>query len=264
MGRVLLSNEEFISLSKAKYGDKFKYDKCKYKGSRFSITLKCPVHGYFETGANNHMKIKGHGGCIKCSAKYRKLTQKEWLEKARSQHGMTYDYSKVKYTNTKEKVIIICSKHGEFSQQAGAHIQGNGCVHCARRDTVDDFIRKAKELHGGDYYDYSKVEYLGGATPVEIGCPEHGYFMQRPNNHLSGNDCPKCSPSYKLTNDGAIERFTKVHGDKYDYSKVVYQGGRVKVVIVCKVHGDFMQEPRSHISGSGCPDCNHYKFRRRG
>lgn len=61
----------------------------------------------------------------------------------------------------------------------------------------------------------------------------------------------------KLTTKEFIENAVKVHGDKYDYSKVVYVNNNTKVEIVCKEHGSFWQLPRHHISrGSGCPKCS--------
>lgn len=53
-----------------------------------------------------------------------------------------------------------------------------------------------------------------------------------------------------------IQRANEVHGDKYDYSKVVYVNALKKVSIVCKEHGDFQQAPTKHLStGHGCPRC---------
>jgi hypothetical protein len=52
-----------------------------------------------------------------------------------------------------------------------------------------------------------------------------------------------------------IEKSQKVHGDKYDYSKVDYIDCRTKVEIICPIHGSFWQEPRSHIWGRNCPSC---------
>lgn len=49
--------------------------------------------------------------------------------------------------------------------------------------------------------------------------------------------------------------FRKVHGDKYDYSKVEYTGVHNKVCIVCHEHGEFWQSPRNHKKGNGCPKC---------
>ena len=57
--------------------------------------------------------------------------------------------------------------------------------------TTEEFIAKAKAVHG-DRYDYSKVKYVNNQTPVEIVCPIHGTFIQRPLNHLRGNGCPQC------------------------------------------------------------------------
>lgn len=44
----------------------------------------------------------------------RKLTTKEFIEKAKLIHGTRYDYSKVNYINNKTPVNIICKEHGEF------------------------------------------------------------------------------------------------------------------------------------------------------
>jgi hypothetical protein len=52
-----------------------------------------------------------------------------------------------------------------------------------------------------------------------------------------------------------LNRFTKAHGDTYDYSKVEYSRIDRPVCITCKIHGDFDQRPSNHLSGSGCPKC---------
>lgn len=41
-----------------------------------------------------------------------------------------------------------------------------------------------------------------------------------------------------------IAEAQKVHGDKYDYSKTDYQDMRLKVLIVCHRHGEFLQRFR--------------------
>lgn len=56
--------------------------------------------------------------------------------------------------------------------------------------------------------------------------------------------------------DNFIEKSKKIHGDKYLYDKVNYVNNRIDVVITCKKHGDFKQEPRVHLRGSGCNLCN--------
>lgn len=119
------------------------------------------------------------------------------------------------------------------------------------------YTKKFQEVHG-DRYDYSKVEYTTAKEKVEIACKEHGSFYKSPDNHLSGQGCPKCQSDLKTKSlDQCVEDFKKVHGDTYDYSKVLYINWSTKVEIMCKEHGCFYQSPNSHLSGNGCPKCQH-------
>lgn len=52
-----------------------------------------------------------------------------------------------------------------------------------------------------------------------------------------------------------VSKFQKVHGDKFDYSKVKYIKAKTKVVVICKIHGDFLITPNNHLNGCGCPKC---------
>jgi len=57
-----------------------------------------------------------------------------------------------------------------------------------------------------------------------------------------------------------IERAKKVHGNKYDYSKVEYVNSYTNVCIICPEHGEFWQKPNRHVSyGRGCPKCGRNK-----
>lgn len=126
--------------------------------------------------------------------------------------------------------------------------------------TQEQFTTRAKEIHGDNRYDYSKVEYVDSRTKVIITCPEHGEFEQAPSKHLRGQGCSKCrydslADKYKTTVEEFIIKSNEVHGDKYTYGKVDYIGSKFKVIITCSEHGDFEQSPNSHLSGIGCPHC---------
>lgn len=125
---------------------------------------------------------------------------------------------------------------------------------CMKRLTTEDFIKKAKAIHG-DKYDYSKTVYVNQKTDVIITCPLHGDFKQRPNNHYMGAGCPVCSGNKKPDTDSFIEKAKAIHGDKYDYSRVVYKNNKTPVEIICPIHGVFKQTPDKHLSGQGCPMC---------
>lgn len=60
----------------------------------------------------------------------------------------------------------------------------------------------------------------------------------------------------KLTRDEFIKKAKIVHGNKYDYSKVNYNGAEQKVCIICPLHGEFYQTPHRHIMGDKCPKCS--------
>lgn len=188
----------------------------------------------------------------------KKLTNNEFIEKAKEIHGETYDYSLVDYVNSRTNVKIVCPTHGEFNQKPNNHLTGAGCQKCYHESKLLDkhsFINKAKQIHGNKY-DYSKTEYLNSKSKVTIICPIHGDFEQKASGHLSGKGCVKCFNENKLSNTSEFINKTKiVHGDKYDYSKTNYINDRTKVIITCPVHGDFTQKPSNHLQGQGCPKC---------
>ena len=123
--------------------------------------------------------------------------------------------------------------------------------------TKKEFINKARQIHGNKY-DYSKVEYKGNKIKICIVCPIHGEFWQEPRTHLNGSGCPKCKKNFKLTTKTWIEKARQIHGDKYDYSKVEYINNKTKICIICPIHGEFWQNPNSHLQGFGCKKCGTY------
>ena len=58
---------------------------------------------------------------------------------------------------------------------------------------------------------------------------------------------------------GIVKEFKEIHGDKYDYSKVKYVNATTKVCIICPKHGEFWQNPFSHMMGYECSKCGKEK-----
>lgn len=126
----------------------------------------------------------------------------------------------------------------------------------------EEFIKKAKEVHGETTYDYTRVVYLNLKTKVEILCHKHGPFLQSPDKHLYRKQgCTKCGIERNIKNRSStaekfIEKSKAVHGERYDYSKVNYINNSTKVEIICPIHGSFWQGPTNHFIGkNGCPEC---------
>jgi hypothetical protein len=72
--------------------------------------------------------------------------------------------------------------------------------------------------------------------------------------------CSKCSQRHHYTTEEWVEQATMIHHGKYDYSEVEYINSKVKVRIICPVHGAFEQAPSEHLSGKGCKYCAHQAF----
>ena len=260
-----IDTNKFIEKAKKLHSNKYDYSKVEYKKCDVKICIICPDHGEFWQTPNSHLNGRGCPKCGKVTVKNKLLKTREFfIEKAKEIHGNKYDYSKVEYKNNKTKVCIICPEHGEFFISPSNHISKynkNGCPKCAGKNlNNEEIIRRFKEVHGNKY-DYSKVEYVDSKTKVCIICPEHGEFWQTPNSHLKGRGCPKCGiiklkKTFTRTSEQFIQEAKKIHGDKYDYSKVKYINCKEKVCIICPEHGEFWQTPDSHLQGRGCVLCN--------
>lgn len=122
-----------------------------------------------------------------------------------------------------------------------------------------DFITKSKNVHKNKY-DYLDTFYINAKTKVKIKCLKHGTFYQTPNNHLSGKGCRQCATEVthnkqKYTTKVFVEKCSKIHNKKYDYSQVVYTNSYNKVDIICPIHGIFRQRANHHLQGVGCKKC---------
>jgi hypothetical protein len=197
---VKLDRNSFIQSATTMHQRYYSYEKVKFPAGgvrgETNVTIDCPVHGEFIQMAKVHLR---GAGCNYCSG--RKLDKKSFLQKATLVHGSKYDYSQIeKFSDSLQRVLIICPSHGVFEQSVGRHLAGDGCRACAitlrgrknQEAAKNRFLPKANLVHEKKY-DYSKAFYISAKDPIEIICKEHGSFWQDPNNHLNGAGCPSCS-----------------------------------------------------------------------
>lgn len=195
----------------------------------------------------------------------------QFIIKAKLKHGDRYDYSKSVYTGATKKLTITCRKHGDFLQTPTHHYKQNGCLKCrgeSTRTTLSEFISKATKIHKGKY-NYNLVKYNGSYEKVTITCVKHGNFKMRAYSHLGGQGCKECrketlSAKFKHNTEDFIRKAMIIHGDKYDYSLVKYDGFRNKVDIICPIHGLFKQSPNNHLTGCDCSKCSYLNMSIKG
>jgi hypothetical protein len=170
-----------------------------------------------------------------------------------TKHQNKYDYSKVEWKGVDGKIIVVCILHGDFNIRAQAHKDGQGCKKCKKQSHInynqlknDDFIKKSIEIWGNIY---------------EI-CKKHGEFNQLPHNHYKYG-CGRCGydknknnikKNYKC-NIEFISKANKIHNFIYDYSKSIYINTISKLIVICKIHGEFYISPNNHLGKKGCVGC---------
>lgn len=209
-----MDKELFIAEANDVHGGKYNYDKFIFVNKRTKGEIYCPKHDviFFQTPRKH---LLGQG-CPKCryekSAASHTHSTERFIAAAKGLWGDEYDYCETVYVKSSENVKIICHKkyangkeHGAFLMTPENHLNSTckqGCPKCGRektynklRSTTEEFIKKAKDVHG-EKYDYSEVCYINNKTPVNIICRQHGVFSQGPSNHLLGQGCPHCNPNY--------------------------------------------------------------------
>lgn len=219
-----MGTDGFIKKAREVHGDRYSYERTTYKDILSKVIITCPEHGDIEVTPNNF--LRGYG-CKRCAVDNQAALQRaraasEFEAKARLIHGDKYDYSKVEYISAKDKVLIICPEHGEFWQDPNHHLQGNQCPLCTHRSwayTTEEFIKRAKEVHG-DRYDYSITEYKNERTTVKVICPEHGEFEIDPSYHANGGLCPVCTAlNIESKQEKAVRELLERHGINYEREK---------------------------------------------
>lgn len=186
-----------------KFGNKFEYPNLEkeYKGISKPITIKCPIHGTFNSTPIGHLQTKH--GCQKCGYYATKLSKEQVLEDFAKAHPTNfYEYSKVIYSENstvKDKVTIICPVHGEFQQTAHAHKKGQGCASCASNNGGVSF----KALTWLDHIaETEKINIIHAGNRGEYKLPH--------SNYRADGFCKETNTVYEFHGDlfhGNINRF---------------------------------------------------------
>lgn len=258
----------FIKRAREVHGDRYDYSKVEYIGTGDKVVIICREEGHGEFTQRPYSHNIGRG-CPVCKGGVRS-NRETFIKRAKKLHGDAYDYAEVEYVNSQTKVKIYCNKHQTFFyQHPNNHvINKQGCRDCGlermndgTRLTREEFIRRSIENHGA-FYNYDRVDYVTNHQPVEIICPTHGSFFQIPHVHMGHRKggCIQCAwisagKKRRITLEEYIKRSKESHGDRYDYSKSVFNGRKNPITIICPVHGEFEQTPCTHMSGGGCRYC---------
>ena len=164
------------------------------------------------------------------------------------------------YKGANEKILIRCKNCG-YEWKAvpyAVKISKHGCKKCrvAKSNFEKQKTKFIKKL------DISKYEFVDFISPKEVivKCKTCGNIRHTTPSNIYRYGCKNCSSKAfglkrRKTTEQFIEEARKIHGDRYDYSKVEYITDKDPVIIICPIHGEFTQTPVKHLSGHGCHKC---------
>lgn len=246
--------QQFIDRANIKHNFKYDYSLVNFFNLNDKVEVICPIHGKFTTTAIYHLS----GGCKLCgkSISNRKRFISDLLDKCKSIHNDKYDYSKVKYSGKNKAVEIICPNHGSFFMTMNLHLKNKGCKKCESNINNIDIINKLKDKY--PEYNYPLEQEFKSSLSIDVICPKHNIFKVLLYKHFNGVGCPKCSNDRrKISLQDFLDKAYMVHGDKYDYSEIVFDRVCDKLKIRCYEHGYFYQRAGPHIyAAHGCPKCS--------
>lgn len=190
------TTEEFIEQAKAVHGDKYDYSRVEYTNTKGKVCIICQEHGEFWQSPSSHLSGRNCPICGELARRKNKtISSEELLRRFRVLYGEKYDYDFSECVGARGYIKIFCKSHNIwFKQKVLHHLNGHQCKLCSKGGssyTTEDFILRAKEVHG-NLYNYDKVNYINKETPVEIICKKHGSFWQKPHNHINGCGCQLC------------------------------------------------------------------------
>jgi hypothetical protein len=196
---------ESVKAKVAKYNWDYEYTGLEFFGSgelQPNIKYICKSHGPVTQNLYNHLAGKGCWGCR--NVKLRD-TLGEFSAKASEIHAGKYTYLEMVHGVerggvSRALVSVVCPEHGEFTQEANAHMSGHGCPKCAK-SLISETHKLSKEEVLADWPadGYSFVRLIafqgqGQGQRVVSSCSRHGEFEQGLYGRLRlGQGCPSCS-----------------------------------------------------------------------
>lgn len=252
--------QNFLNKLKDKYKDiydLYDYSKVVYTKACKEVIIICPVHGEILVKPEDLLNKNFQLICPLCNKenKRKKKAQDFWennlLPKLNAKYQGSLDFSETVFINTLTPITYRCIIHGYKTTNVYNLLSDNattGCQECAvenRTIGLEEFIRRAREIHG-DKYDYPKVTYVNVNVKVEIYCKKcKEYFWQTPSAHINmKRGCPKCSGRYQKTPEEYKECFENLLGYKFDFSLAQFNGRKTDVEIICKKCGShFWKSP---------------------
>lgn len=267
--------QHFIDEAEKRFPGRFEFPfiETEYENSHSKITVKCKRDGNVFTKIACDFITSVDGGCRECyKESFCKYYTYEELQN-KTKFILKPFEGKVE---ERQKVIVICPKHGEYEVNIRTLLKGDGkCKACANTQTEEhfnekknEFITKDKEIYNGKF-SFNIDDYKGWTQPMLFTCNDCGHtFTRTPMGHVSHGfkNCSKCAAKIygeerTKTNDQFVAESQAIFGDEFGYDRCQYTKSNNKVILFCKKCGKYFEvEANAHLTRhQGCP--YHYRNR---
>lgn len=216
------TKEEFIDRARKIHGDLYNYDEVDYKGIFVKVTIKCKNGHTFSQPPTGHLK---GNGCRKCYTNTIRVSEDYFIKRSKDLYGDSFNYDNLNFVDINTPITLTCKNGHTITQLPQSHLRNGVCRECNGKLPYDreSFIKKSKEIHGEDTFDYSDVKFLNIKTGIWLTCRNGHKFKQFPFNHLRGMGCKKCSDklrTFKPTEEFFIGKPTILYYIKFEENNV--------------------------------------------
>ena len=221
--KKLMPQSLFVEKARKIHKNKYNYDKVKYVNSQTKVCITCPQHGDFWQLPVVH--LQGHGCSLCKTDKTRErcvMSKDEFIRRAKIAHPTkNYDYSRVEYLTSSDKVCIICPEHGEFWQSAHNHINGSCCPNC-QVSFGENLVKVFLDKHSVNYIQQYKIKNENlfcnnGYMIVDFYLPSFNIIIEyngiqhyKPIKRFGGLD----SFNNQIERDNAVRQYCTEHKTK--------------------------------------------------
>lgn len=203
------------------------------------MLVTCKKHGDFYTTLSSLLH-KSKYGCPKCANEASSLkqrnTKEKFIEESNKVHNYKYNYDKVEYKNLRSKIIITCPIHGDFIQQAGNHISGEGCPFCKGskgEGRIKEYLEynnynfqaqikfNTKNEYGHDFIADFVVNYNNYKIIIEYNGKQHYQAV----SWFGGNE----KFQIQTERDEIVRQFVLDHSENYKLLEIPYEYNTSKI-----------------------------------
>lgn len=164
------------------------------------------------------------------------------------------------YIGANSKVKFHCDKCN-YEWETTVRSVANSACGCPKCGVINKNLKRQKDhfLKRIDNSKWTVIDFKNNMD-VSVQCKKCGHIRHTNANNVYRFGCKLCAANEhanktRSNTEEFIQKAQRVHGDRYNYSKVNYINCKTPVIIICKEHGEFKQNVNHHLQGEGCPEC---------